>query len=181
MENLRNIILPTLFAILLMASCKKSEDKGDTVFIHNGSVNGTLKGTKADNSILNETFSYSTYLDVLYDQYYLVTSSGYTFEVDFSIPDGSATNLKFTAISATDNAPVVVNYNITYYKTISNTVTYNFSMSNTNNTVTISDFSFNEATGLLKFKLVATGTNNTTKNAANIGAEYNIVLKKLYN
>jgi len=178
---MKNIILPTLFAILLIASCKKSEDKGDTVFIHNGSVNGTLKGTKADNSILNETFSYSTYLDVLYDQYYLVTASGYTFEVDFSIPDGSATNLKFTAISATDNSPVVVSYNLTYYKTISNTVTYNFSMSNTNNTVTISDFSFNEATGLLKCKLVATGTNNTTKNAATIGAEYNIVLKKLYN
>ena len=181
MKKFRTIILLVLLGILTLVSCKKSEDKGDTVFIHNGSVNGTLKGTKADNSILNETFSYSTYLDVLYDQYYLVTASGYTFEVDFSIPDGSATNLKFTAISATDNSPVVVNYNLTYYKKISSTVTYNFNMSNTNNTVTISDFSFNEATGLLKFKLVATGTNNTTKNAATIGAEYNIVLKRLYN
>jgi len=179
MKKFRNIILFVLLGILTMVSCKKSEDKGDTVFIHNGSVNGTIKGTKTDNSALNETFSYSTYLDVLYDQYYQATTTGYIFEVDFSTPDGSSSNLKFTAISVTDNSPVVVSYNLIFYKTLSSTVTYYFGMSNNNNTLTISNFSFNEATGQLKCKLTASGTNNTTKTNATIEANYDVVLKKL--
>jgi hypothetical protein len=130
MKNLRTTILLVLFGILTVVSCEKTEDRGDTVFIHNGSVNGTLKGTKTD-------------------------------------------------ISTTDNAPCVVSYHLTYYKTLSSKVAYYFSMSNSNNILTISNFSFNEATGQLKCKLTATGVNNSTKNNATIEANYDVILKKM--
>ena len=110
MKKLRNFILLALLGTVMMISCKKTEDEGDTVFIHHGSANRTIKGTKTDDPILNESSSHSAHIDVLNNQNYQVTPAGFSFENDSSTTDVSAS----TANAKTDNAPPVSGYNITY-------------------------------------------------------------------
>jgi hypothetical protein len=165
-----------LICTFILSSCKK-EDKGDVVFLGNGSVSGTIKGVKADNNTLDEKFSLNTYLDIYQDQQYEITQQGYQFVIYFSDPTGAGIYLKFTLTSATDTNPVISKFGIDYYK-YSENETFYFWMNN-NNTFTISDFSFDVSTGKVKCKLTATGNSNSTGKNATVEANYEVIVKKI--
>jgi len=177
MKNSLKFILLVLLTILILWSCSKKEDKGDVEFFSNGSVSGTISGTKADNTALNEQFSYNKYLELMCDEQYVITTQGYEFTIYFTNPDGSGVYLMFTLTSASDNAPKITKFGIDYYKYSSNSIYY-FWMNN-NNTFTISNFSFDEANGRVKCKVSAAGTNTSTGKNAIVEANYDVIVKKI--
>jgi hypothetical protein len=177
MQPIKNLIFFVLSSMLLVSSCKK-EDKGDVVFFSNGSVSGTIKGTKADNTALNEQFGFDKYLALMYHQQYEITPQGYLFDLNFNTPDFSGIYLKFTLSSATDNTPEITKFGLDYHKYSGSNI-FHFWMQDNNNSITLYDFSFNESTGNVKFKLVALGTNNSTGNSATVDAFYNVNVKKI--
>jgi len=177
MKHVRRFILFAISGILVMSSCSKKEDKGDVEFFSNGSASGSISGTLADNTPLNEQFSYNKYLELMYDEQYVITAQGYEFTIYFTNPDASGIYLKFILSSATDNTPDITKFGIDYYKSSDNSIFY-FWMNN-NNTFAISNFSFDEATGRVKCKVTATGTNNSTGKNATIIADYDLIVKKI--
>jgi hypothetical protein len=172
-----NHLIYLLFVILFFTTCKK-EDKGDVIFFSNGSVSGTIKGTKTDNSVLDEQFSFSKYLDYLNDPCYQITPQGYNFYIEFINPDFSLFSLEFTLSSATDITPDVSKFSIHYLKDLKTRV-FNFTMENANNTTTFTNFSFDEATGKVKGKLTVTGTDNSTDKNATVEANLDVKLNKM--
>lgn len=177
---LKNLLAISLLSVLMFSSCKKDE-KGDTVFFGNGSVTGTIKGTKLDNSVLDETFTFSKYLPILNEQYYQINynnNNQYDFNIEYSDENSNSFNLEFTLSALTDNTPADIDFYINYYKTKEANKILHFDMSENNNTTVISDFSFEANTGRLKCKLVVTGTNNTTEKNATVTANIDITLKE---
>jgi hypothetical protein len=174
---LKNLVATVVLAALVFSSCKKDE-KGDTVFFSNGSATGTIKGTKTDNSILDETFTFNKYIPILNNQYYLRTSNNQLkFYIEFSDENNNGLNLEFTLSSTADNTPENIDFWIEFNKTSDNKI-FHYDMTDNNNTAVISDFTFDESTGKLKCKLVVTGTNNSTEKNATVTASIDVTLKE---
>jgi hypothetical protein len=171
------LILLTL-CIGMISSCKKDED--ESLFVSNGSVNGTINGIAKDNTVLDESFSFNTYLDYMDKQYYQVTTSGeYEFEINYSREDGSSFDIEFTLSSATDVTPDDVYIRITNFTRKNNTLIY-FFMPSTNNICSLSDFSFDANSGRAKGKIIVTGSNNSTDNSATVVANFDVnVVKRI--
>lgn len=178
--NLKNLLAISLLSVLMLSSCKKDE-KGDTVFFGNGSVSGTIKGTKLDNSVLDETFTFSKYLPILNEQYYQIdydNNNQYDFNIEYSDENSNSFRLEFTLSSLTDNTPADIDFSFNYYKALANNKMLHFDMTENNNTAVISDFSFDANTGKLKCKLVVTGTTNSTEKNATVTANIDLTLKE---
>ncbi|HEX2935620.1 MAG TPA: hypothetical protein VHO72_09735 [Bacteroidales bacterium] len=174
---LKNLLAISLLAALMFSSCKKDE-KGDTIFFSNGSVTGTIKGTKADNSVLDETFTWNKYTQIADMPYYKVDPNEVLFNVYFNDEAGNEFSLQFFLSSLTDNTPGGIHFELTYYKTTDNSI-YRFETWSSGNTAQLSDFSFDSATGKLKCKLDVSGTNNSTGKNATVTANIDVTLKKL--
>lgn len=178
MKKIAKTILLVVSVVLIVCSCKK-EDKGDILFLSNGHATGTINGTKVDGSPLNETFSFSEYLDYLSKQYYTVNlAKEYFFLVELTSKDGSGIGLEFKLSSSADNSPENIDFSIKYYKTTGNTL-FIFGMGDAENTVSITDFSFDVNTGKIKGKIKVIGSNNTTKNSASVEGTFDLTLKKV--
>lgn len=169
------LILFTL-CIGMMSSCKK--DEGEDLFVKNGSVKGTINGIAQDATVLDESFSFHTYLDYMDKQYYQVTTVGdYDFTIDFSREDGSTLRIEFTLSSATDNIPSSVYFNLNNYTRKDNTL-IDFSMRSINNNFSLTDFSFDEKSGRTKGKFIITGDDNSTNNSATVTGTFDVNLEK---
>lgn len=176
---LKNLLAITLVSALLFSSCKKDE-KGDTIFFSNGSVTGTIKGTKMDNSTLNETFTLNKYLQLSDMPYYKVHTNEVEFNIYFNDESGTEFELEFYLSSLNDNTPGDIDFDFRYFKTTGNSI-FQFDAGDYENTVMISDFSFDSETGKLKCKLEVTGPNNSTGKSATVTANIDVTLKKLEN
>jgi hypothetical protein len=170
-------------AIITMGACKKDES-GDTVYLNNGSVTGTISGIKQDNSTINEKFTFNQYLNVLDEQYFYIdpTSQIYNFNIEYRSKDNSYTNLEFTLSSSTDNTPDNINFTVEYYKDYGNSIFHFYMHDNNNNvknTTTVNDFSFDKSTGRVQCKIATTGLDNSTDKDAKIEAAFDVTLKQL--
>lgn len=177
---LKNLLAISLLSALMFSSCKKDE-KGDTVFFGNGSVSGTIKGTKLDNSVLDETFTFSKYLPLLNNQYYQINydyNNVYEFDIEYSDENSNSFNLEFTLSNLTDNTPSDISFYLDYYRTLSDNKVLHFDMNDNDNNVTISDFSFDANTGRLKCKLLVTGFKNSTEKNATVTANIDLTVKE---
>lgn len=180
---MKKVVIILVMTVMVLSACKKDK-VGDTVYFNNGTVTGTLKGTKLDNSSIDEKFSFSQYLDVLDDQYYRsnYTSQKYEFNIEYTEKSGSTIDIEFELSSLTDITPEKVSCSFTYYKNIGNNI-FHFHMygyeGSSQNTTSISDFSFDKATGKTKGKITMTGVGNTTNKSATIEATFDVTLKEM--
>jgi hypothetical protein len=179
MKKNKKIILFIVSGILSFSACKK-DDKGDILYGTNGSVSGTIKGTKTDNSVLDEQFSFNQYLDLLDDQSLTITpQDGYTFSINYSNPDNSGISLTFALDNASDNTPTITDFSIRYYKVLNSTSVLYYNMGTFNNSITYSDFSYDPASGRVKIKVTITGTNNSTGKNATVVASFDVTVKRI--
>lgn len=176
---LKNLLAISLLSVILVSSCKKDE-KGDTIFVSNGSATGTIKGTKTDNSVLDETFTFNKYTQLSEVPYYIVNPNEVEFNIYFNDENGSEFKLQFSLSSLTDNTPGDIDFELKYFKTTENSL-FQFVLDNYGNISQITDFSFDSSTGKLKCKLVVTGNTNSTLKNATVTANIDVTLKKLEN
>lgn len=174
---LKNLLAISLVSALVFSGCKKDE-KGDTIFSSNGSVTGTIKGTKTDNTVLDETFTLNKYTQISDMPYYRVDPNEVRFNVYFNDESGNEFSLVFFLSSLTDNTPGSIHFEFTYFKTTDNSI-YRFETWSNGNTAQISDFSFDSTTGKLKCRLDVSGSDNSTGKNATLTANIDVTLKKL--
>lgn len=179
-------LLTALFALALsLAFMGCSEDPQPAYeYKSQGYIKGTLNGVTKDNAYtFNETFNYTQYNLSLNETgaTYSVDGSAYEFVIsrsDFN-GTGSAT-FAFTLANATAK-PVNndVYYDFSYNKEEKDRFIV-FSMeSDDENTLNITDFTFDTTTGRVTGKYTITGTENTTDKAATITGDFDVIAKKV--
>jgi hypothetical protein len=151
-----------------------------------GVIKGTITGTtEMDNISINESFSYSQYQAALSNiedgtSYYEVDDDG---EIDIYVirqnfETGAYFYLAFSLDNANDTTPSKY-CEMSYRDDDFNGKSFVFYMGSSGNNFTISDFSFEQASGRLKGKYVLEGDENSTGKNATVTGEFDIVVKQL--
>jgi len=178
MKKYLGILLIATICTTMFYSCKK-EESGETLFVKNGSVTGTINGLTQSGVGLNDEYAFDSYMEYSQKQTYEITNGGdYEFDIQFSREDGSEFRLTFYLNGQTDNKPKDVGMSIANYITKGNQLIY-FSMQSNNNTYTLSDFSFNAESGRTQGKIITSGDVNSTNINATVVANFDVTLKQL--
>lgn len=173
------IMLLLSVCLTVFYSCKKDEDSGESLFVKNGSVTGSINALTQSGVGLNDEYRFDSYLEYSQKQTFEITEGDdYEFDIQFSREDGSEFELTFYLNGQTDNNPKDVELSIINYITKGNQLIY-FAMQSNNNTYTLSDFSFNAETGRTQGKIITSGDINSTNINATVVANFDVTLKQL--
>jgi hypothetical protein len=177
----------TLFLGLAMSftamSCEDDDVEPGLGYESQGYIKGSITGVTSDGSyVLDEDFNYKNYS--------LLLNSISTYEMDgdvyeFSLSradydDFGAASISFELSAADDTTPDDVRVSINWAEERRNDIiTFSMNSSSSGNSVSITDFSFNEDTGRVKGKYTMNGTNNSTDNNALVTGEFDVVAKPI--
>lgn len=180
-------LLTALFALALsLAFMGCSEDPQPAYeYKTQGFIKGTLNGVTKDNAYtFNETFNYTQYNLTLSDDgggatYTVSTGGAYSFSISRSDFNGNGSAyIGFNLLNATAK-PADIAYYFSYNKEEKDRFILFYAENSINNTVTISDFAFDVATGKVSGKYNITGTGNSTEKAATITGDFDVIAKKV--
>ena len=181
----KRIFLTALFALVALAftACKKDDVQPAYQYKTQGFVKGKLTGTSSDNAYtFNEDFNYTQYSLVSNTVSIYKINVGSTYSVQIERSDfnsnGSA-QISFLLNNATDTAPKNIEIAFSYTKEF-NDKFVDFNMeSSVDNTSTITDLTFDAATGRAKGKFSITGADNSSKKAATVTGDFDVITKKV--
>lgn len=177
----------TLFLGLAMSfavmSCNDDDIDPGLGYESQGYIKGSITGVSSDGSyVFDEDFNYKNYSLLLNSiSTYEIDGDIYEFELsraDFD--DYGSASIRFELSGAEDTTPDDIRISISWAEERKNDI-ITFSMNSTNgeNTVAITDFSFNEDTGRVKGKYTMTGTGNSTNKNALVTGEFDVVAKPI--
>jgi len=179
--------LTTAFLAIILSiaftGCKDDDPQPALEYQTEGTIKGKITGVSKDNSYtFNDDFTYSQY-SLLTESYslYQVNNDG-SYDVSISRADFSTSgtaSITFTLSNAADTTPDDVYISINYYKE-SNDKIINFRMNSSDdeNTVAITDFTFDGTTGKAKGKFTLSGTENSTDKNATVSGDFEVTAKK---
>jgi hypothetical protein len=184
--NMKSIfrIFGLAVATLMFAQCD-DDDVPALEYLQQGVIKGTITGTTSEGSVaINESFSYSQYQPGLYGvdaiSYYETEDDG-SIEINVVRQDlrtGGYFSLAFELDNAADTSPDAY-VNLQYRDKDFNGKILDFYTSSSGNELTISDFTFESASGRTKGKYVLEGDENSTGKNATISGEFDVVVKPL--
>jgi hypothetical protein len=171
-------------ATLIFSQCG-DDDVPALEYQQQGVIKGTITGTTSEGSVaINESFSYTQYQPGLYGiqsiSYYETDDDGSIdiYIIRFDVETGGYFNFRFSLDDAADTQPNSY-MNMQYRDNDFNDKVLDFYMSSSGNDLTISDFSFESASGRTKGKYVVEGTENSTGKNATISGEFDVVVKQV--
>jgi hypothetical protein len=180
-----------LLALLLLSAswltgCK-DDDLSALEYRAEGYIKGKITGsTQVGNIALAEEFNYTQYAPSLYGvevyPYYIVQDDG-SIQVSIyrqDIDAGGLAGISFTLAENDLQTPVGPRFQINYSDERDNQlINFNMSSTNGNNTLNITNFSFDRASGRVKANFEVSGTSNSTDKAATITGEINAMVKEI--
>lgn len=179
-------LLTALFALFLSLAFTACSDDPQPAYEYKtqGFIKGTLTGVTKDNAYtFNETFNYTQY-NLTFDESGAIynASSGGAYSIYISRSDyngkGSA-YISFDLSNASDTTPEDIEYSFSYNKEEKDRfIVFNMS-DDVDNTATITDFTFDSATGRVKGSYTITGTENSTDKSATITGSFDVIAKKI--
>ena len=166
-------------AALLFTGCQKDDDILAYEYTNQGFIKGTITGTTKDNSALAETFNFTGLRSEDGPSTYTIDADGnYFFEISREDPNsGGIAFLSFQIENANDNTPEPDELGIQFVKETDKYFSF-YIYENSDNTYTITDFSFNATTGQVKGKYSISGTNNSTGKNASVTGEFDVIAKR---
>lgn len=184
--SMKNIFRAFVFpvAALLLVQCG-DDDVPALEYQQQGVIKGTITGTTREGSVaINESFSYSTYQPGLFGidgfSYHRTFDDG-SIEVYIVRQDVNAVGyfaFRFLLEDAADVTPEGY-LNFLYHDKDFNGKILDFYMTSAGTGLTISEFSFESASGRAKGKYVLEGANNSTNKNATITGEFDVAVKEL--
>lgn len=184
--NMKSIfkVFALAVAMLMFVQCD-DDDVPALEYQQQGVVKGTITGTTSEGSVaINESFSFSQYQPGLYGvdgiSYYEKDDDG---SIDIRIvrhdlKTGGYILLTFSLDDAADTSPSA-NLTMQYHDNDFNGKIFDFFTSSSGNEFTISDFSFESASGRTKGKYILEGDENSTGKNATVGGEFDVVVKPI--
>jgi hypothetical protein len=168
----------------IMTSCSDDDPQPALEYKTEGVIKGKITGVTKDNSYtFNDDFSFSQY-SLLTSSYatYLVNTDG-SYDINLTRADfanNGQANVSFGLSTAADTTPDDAEFEIDYYKEADNKIIY-FSMDSDDgtNTLAITDFTFDSATGKVKGKYTMNGASNSTSKNATVAGEFELTAKKV--
>jgi hypothetical protein len=178
----------------LFTSCKKG-DKGDTgatgpagtngvvPTYSDGYIKGTITGTKADGTALNESFEYKNY----YSGQSGTLDSNSTVSYDFTIARSSDVfneNMASITVNTTSKTATSGNFTLndfSFKKSPSTNHLFVFTTSGSQ-TTTISGLSYNTSSGLFtgNYTITVPGFQNSTGNSATISGSFSATITQIH-
>jgi len=169
---------------LIFAQCG-DDDVPALEYLQQGVIKGTITGTTSEGSVaINESFSYSQYQPGLYGidgiSYYETDDDGSIdiYIVRQDMKTGGYFTFRFSLDDAADTEPDAY-VNLQYHDNDFNGKILDFYMSSSANDLTISDFSFESASGRTRGKYVLEGSENSTGKNATVSGEFDVVVKPI--
>jgi hypothetical protein len=184
--NMKSIfrIFALAVATLTFTQCD-DDDVPALEYQQQGVVKGTITGTTSEGSVaINESFSYSQYQPGLYgvdDISYYETDDDGSIDIRIvrhDLKTGGNILLAFSLDDAADTSPSVYS-TLQYHDNDFNGKILDFYTSSSGNEFTISDFSFESASGRTKGKYVLEGDENSSGKNATINGEFDVVVKPI--
>lgn len=171
-------------ATLMFMQCD-DDDVPALEYQQQGVIKGTITGTTSEGSVaINESFSYSQYQPGLYGvsaiSYYETDDDG-SIEIRIVRQDlktGGYFTFTFSLNDAADTSPDAY-LNMQYHDRDFNGKIFDFYISSSANELTISDFSFESASGRTRGKYVLEGDENSTGKNATVSGEFDVVVKPI--
>lgn len=163
-----------------MLSCDDDVEPG-LGYESQGYIKGNITGVSSDGSyVFDEDFNYKNY-SLLLNSVSTYEIDGGTYEFRLSRADyddyGQA-YISFELSDADDNTPNNVEIEINWAKERRNDIiTFNMDSDDGANTVSITEFSFNEDTGRVKGKYSMNGSSNSTNKNALVTGEFDVIAK----
>jgi hypothetical protein len=184
--NMKSIIRVFGLAVVTLIFSQCGDDDVPALeYLQQGAIKGTITGTTSEGSVaINESFSYTQYQPGLYGienfSYYEIDDDG---SIDMHIvrqdlEDGGDFTFRFSLDDAADTEPAAY-MNMQYHDNDFNGKILDFYTSSSGNELTITDFSFESASGRTRGKYVLTGTENSTGKNATVSGEFDVVVKQV--
>lgn len=174
-----------LAVVTLMFSQCNDDDVPALEYQQQGVIKGTITGTTSEGSIaINESFSYSQYQPGLYGiegfSFYETDDDGSIdiYIVRQDMKTGGYFTFRFSLDNAADTEPGAY-VNLQYHDSDFDGKIFDFYMSSSGNDLTISDFSFETASGRTRGKYVLKGSENSTGKNATVNGEFDVVVKQV--
>ncbi len=146
-----------------------------------GYIKGKIVGVSYDNSYaFSDDFNYSQYLSLGgIESYYQINDDGsyYIGLIRSDYSSRGSVKLEFKITNTTEVIPVQSYWYVEYYKELNDKIV-KFNMSSSNNTVVITDFTFDAATGKVKGKYTLSGSTNSTHKNATVSGDFDLTAKK---
>jgi hypothetical protein len=168
----------------IMTSCNDDDPQPALEYKTEGVIKGKITGVTKDNSYtFNDDFSYSQYslFTLSYATYVVNTDGSYDVNltrVDFA--NRGQASISFGLSTAADTTPDDTRFEIEYYKEVDNKlILFTMDSDDGTNTLAITDFTFDSATGKVKGKYTMTGASNSTTKNATVAGEFELTAKKV--
>ena len=182
----KRIFSNVLLVVVLSLAFTACKDDPQPAFEYKtqGFIKGKLTGVSAnDNYTFNENFTYTQYSLIDGDpaSTYQANSGGsYSLEIvrsDFN--NSGSMSISLLLSNATDTTPDEAELAFTYQKELSDKFVNFYMESDPDNTTTITDFTFDVATGRAKGKYSLTGADNSTGKSASVTGEFDVITKRV--
>jgi hypothetical protein len=182
-----NLLLLGAFCALSIFSSCDDDDVPAIEYEEQGVIKGTITGTASDDATtINEQFSYSRYNPGYYDGPY---ASSYILDDDGSIEMqiirqdvqlGGGVRIGLYLESASDTSPEY-QIRLDYLKETDKILYFSTSADSyfeSDNESSISNFSFDSASGRVKGDFTISGNDNSTDNNAIVSGSFDVVVKQ---
>ena len=180
------LLLGAICALSIFSSCN-DDDIPAIEYEEQGVIKGTITGTASDDATaINEQFSYSRYNPSYYTGLY---SSSYDLDDDGSIEmqiirqdvkTGGGVQMNIYLDNASDTSPEY-EINVVYIEESDKILYFSTegdSYSDSDNESSITNFSFDSASGRVKGDFSISGNDNSTDNNSTVTGSFDVVVKQ---
>lgn len=185
----RFLIMLATCATLVFTSCKDDDDIPALEYSEQGFIKGTIKGTTSDGkTTIDETFNYTRYSTAAAFGEIL---SGYSVDGDGSIEiqvvrqdlsTGAYVALNFSLDNAADVTPAY-DIQVFFIRETENILVFTVSTDDNDddNEHSVTNFSFDKASGIMKGDFMISGDGNSTERPATVTGSFDVQTKQVIN